>query len=398
MKRYLILFTLLIAYVSLFTGCWSKREIDELAIASAVGIDKTKEGYLVTAQIINPGEIAAEKTSNRTVVSSYRASGETVFEAIRRLTLETPRKTYFGHIRLLVLGEDLAREGIGKTLDFFSRDPEIRTDFYIIIAKNSRAEELLNILTPIEKIPANKMYDSLEMSAKSWASTLHVTLDELIRSLLSKGKNPVLTGVIIKGSPQLGVAMENIEKVDIPTTIQIRYLGAFKKDKLVGWLNEEESIGYNYISDKVESTIVVITCSEEGKLGVEIIRTKAKIKGIVRQSKPEVSIDIWVEGNVADVECTMDVTNLQNIYEIETKVAARIKQETIAAIRKAQKELRSDIFGFGEAIHRADPKAWHTFKDDWDEIFTSLPIHVNVTSRIKRTGTITKSFQQELKE
>ncbi len=140
MKRILTLLFLQIVFIIILTGCWSKREIDELSIATAIGIDKTEDGYIVSAQLINPGEVASEKATNRTAVTTYRTSGETVFEAFRRLTLETPRKVYNGHLRILIFGEEMAKHGIGKILDFFSRDHEMRTDFYIVVAKNTKAE------------------------------------------------------------------------------------------------------------------------------------------------------------------------------------------------------------------------------------------------------------------
>lgn len=398
MKRIFIYFLTLLITTSFMTGCWSSREISELAIATAIGIDKVEDGYLVTVQLINPGEVASERATNRTVVTTYRTTGETVFEALRRITLETPRKVYLSHLRLLVLGEEFAKDGIGKALDFFSRDHEMRTDYFILVAKDIKAEKLLNILTPVEQIPANKMYESLEMSAKAWASTYHVQLDELISSLIGEGKNPVLTGVIVKGNPEIGMEIENLQRVDPPATVQIRYIAGFDKDRLVGWLNEHESIGYNYIMNHVSSTVITITCPKGGKLAIELIRSKAKIKGKVENGEAKIDIEVWTEGNVGDVECVIDLSENQSIYSLETKVEEKIKEQMEAAIKAAQKNLKSDIFGFGEAIHRVNPKVWRKIKDDWNKEFQDLEVDIQVTARIRRLGTIIKSFQNEVKE
>lgn len=230
-----LLITLTILVISL-TGCWNRRELTDLSIATAMGIDKSDDGYLVTAQIINPSEIAAQVPTTRTAVTSYRTTGATVFEALRKLTKESPRKIYMSHMRTIVFGEDLAKEGIAKTLDFISRDHEFRTDFYILVARGVKATEVLNILTPLEKIPANKIYYSLRMSEKAWAATHAVQLDELISKLVSKGDNPVLTGILIKGDPEKGKKLSNVEQVKPSTLLEIDSLAAFKKDKLVGWL------------------------------------------------------------------------------------------------------------------------------------------------------------------
>ncbi|WP_432661858.1 Ger(x)C family spore germination protein [Wukongibacter baidiensis] len=398
MKRTFILFFILIIFTPSLTGCWSSREINEISIASALGIDKSDEGYLVTVQLINPGEIAAQATSTRTPVTTYRTSGESILEAMRKLTLETPRKIYLSHLRLLVFGEDFAKDGIGKSLDFLSRDHEMRADYYIAVAKNVTAGELLDVLTPVEKIPANKIFSSLEMSTQSWASTYDVQLDELISSLISDGSNPVLTGIIIKGDSNVGNDVRNVEKVDSPTTIQLRYIAGFKKDKLVGWLSEEESIGYNYIMDHITSTIVTVPWPEDGKVSIELIRTNASIKGIVEDGQPKIDIEVWAEGNVGDVQSKVDLSKTENIYSLEKVVGEKIKSQMEAAIKRAQEDFESDIFGFGDVIHRVDPNLWKELKDNWDKEFKKLEVNIKVNAKIRRLGTITESFQKEIRE
>lgn len=397
MKR-IILFLLVLSLTASLTGCWSSREINEISIASALGIDKSEEGYLVTVQLINPGEIAEDATGTRTPVTTYRSSGQTIFEALRRLTLETPRRIYLSHLMLLVFGEEFAKDGIGKTLDFLSRDHEMRADYYIVVAKDTTASKLLNVLTPVEKIPANKMFSSLEMSEKSWASTYHVQLDYLLNSLISDGMNPVLTGIRIKGDPELGMDINNLEKVDSPTTIEISNIAAFKKDKLVGWLTEEESIGYNYIMNHVTSTVVTVPCPDDGKVSIELIRTNTKVESKIESDEPKINIEVWTEGNVGDAQCDMDLSEIKNIYILEGEVGKKIKSEMEAAIIKAQKDFKSDIFGFGETLHRTDPKVWRTLKTDWDKKFEKLEVNIKVNAKIRRLGTINKSFQKEIGE
>ncbi|MED3861593.1 Ger(x)C family spore germination protein, partial [Priestia megaterium] len=58
MKRKGAFLLLLMTMVVLLSSCWSKKELTDLAIVSAVGIDKTKDGYHLTFQIINPGNVA----------------------------------------------------------------------------------------------------------------------------------------------------------------------------------------------------------------------------------------------------------------------------------------------------------------------------------------------------
>ena len=94
----------------------------------------------------------------------------------------------------------------------------------------------------------------------------------------------------------------------------------------------------------------------------------------------------------------LDLTKTQTIYELESRAEQATKQLVEAAIKTAQKKYKVDIFGFGEAIHRADPKVWKEIEKDWDQEFQDLSVQVKVDVKIRRIGTVGNSFLQELKE
>lgn len=394
MGKKLILITAFLPLI-LLMGCWSKTELNDLAIVLAMAIDKSEEGYLISVQIINPSEIAAQTQTSETSVTTYSASGETVFEATRKLTQQVPGDIYFAHLRVVIFGEELAKEGIRKPLDFLSRNHEMRTDFYILVSKDGPAKPLLKILTSLERIPANSMYDSLQMSEKRWAPTKGMTLDQLISDLIKKGKHPILTGIYIEGDADIGNSLKNVEEIEPPAMIILDHLAAFYNDQLVGWLNQDESKGYNYILGDVKDTIGTIPCSEgdNENISLEVMRENTNLKGTVKNGEPEINIHLKIEANVGDVECTIDILNPKVIKELEKKAAKEVEDRIEKAIKKAQSELKSDIFGFGSAIHRSDPKAWKLLKDEWDARFPDLSVTSKVDFKIRHLGTITESFQ-----
>ncbi|MBH5319753.1 Ger(x)C family spore germination protein [Paenibacillus sp. GSMTC-2017] len=396
--RNMLLIICICAVMVFTTGCWNRRELNDLAIVAAIGIDKQGEKYLVSVQVVDPAEVSANKgTSGSSPVTTYHETGDTIFEAIRKMTTVTPRKLYFAHLRMFIISEELAKEGIAEALDLFSRDPEARTDFYLVIAKDARAIEVLDILTPMEKIPASKMFSSLEVSEKAWAPTVSVHMDQLITDIVNKGKEVALTGIQIDGSSKAGTSRKNLEKPDTPVNLKYQGVAVFKGDKLVGWLNENESKGYSNITDKLKSTIVEIKCPNGGLLGVEVIRSKTNVKGKVKGGKPEIEVFMRTEANVGEVECKIDFSKVETIKELEKIVEGVIIKNTERTFLKAKK-LNSDIFGFGEAIHRADPKYWAKVEENWDEHFLDLPMKVTVDVRIRRIGTVGNSFLNEMKE
>lgn len=389
------MFVLLILCLFL-TGCWDRRELNELAITLAFGIDKVEDEYQVTAQIVVPSEISMKTSTGRSPVTLFQANGETVYEAIRKMTKNSPRKIYPGHLRMIVIGEELAEEGIGESLELLSRDLEVRSDFYVVIAKDKTAAEILNITTTLEAIPANKMFNTLKTSEEAWAATNGIILDELIADLTSEGKEAVLTGILVTGNQEIGTSKQNVESITPSARIVYDHLAVFKKDKLVGWLTERESIGYNDITNSVKNTVTAISCPKEGKVSIEIIQLHSDVKGKINKGKPEVDVNIKVKGNVGEVECQINLSEQKTIVELE-KITEKKMEDTInQTIETAQKQYESDIFGFGEAIHRSNPKEWNKIKEQWDEEFTELTANVKVDVKLRHTGTVGNSFLEEI--
>lgn len=402
MKRRALLLCVVILLQIFITGCWSRRELNDLAIAVGIGIDKIGDQYQVSAQVVLPSQIAGSKGgSPQSPVNLYKATGNTVYEALRKITTVSPRKIYISHLRILVLGEDLAKEGISSVLDFMSRDTDTRNDYFIVVAKDAKAEDTLKILTSLEKIPAVRLFSSLETSEKQWAPTSTVTLGTLITELVSKGKNPVLTGVVINGNVDVGQTQKNVETVDSPTELKYSGLAVFKKDKLIGWLNPEESKVYNYLTNKVKNTVSFINCpqSKDKRISLDIFNARAKIKGSMNGDKPEISIEQHIESDLGEVQCrNLDLTNPKTITELEQIANVKVDDLFETTIKKVQREYQSDIFGFGEVIHRSNPQAWKKLRDNWDQTFVNLPVTVKMDIKLRLLGKVTNSFLEEMKE
>ncbi|WP_299741232.1 Ger(x)C family spore germination protein [uncultured Rossellomorea sp.] len=382
------------------TGCWNRVELNELAISVGQGIDKEDDKYKVSTQIVIPSEVALKAGATSGIpVTLFTGTEETVFEAMREITTVSPRKIYHSHLRILVIGEELAKEGIGKVLDFYARDHEYRTDFYIVIAKDTTAENILSMLTTIEKIPSNNMLSSLETSEKTWAPTTSVTLHELIRSLVTEGKSPILTGIEIIGDPSIGDNVQNIEQINPAAYLKYSGIAVFKRDRMLGWLNEEQSRGYNIIMDNVKNTVANVQCPSEGELNFEVIQSKTKVKGDVENGIPKIDVSIEAEGNIGEVKCAIDLTKPKTIYELEKLAEESFIKLTKGTIKTVQEDFGVDIFGFGDIIHRSDPELWKKLKKDWNEKhFTDLEVNVKADIKIRRLGKIGNSFLPEMKE
>jgi len=121
---YILLFSILLPLLS---GCWDRVEVTDLSIAVALGIDKNEKGeFEISVQVLNPSENAANTGGGSgydTPVTTYSATGDILFEALRKLTTKTPSKIYMSHLRIIVVGEKVAKEEGSMT--FWMCCPEI---------------------------------------------------------------------------------------------------------------------------------------------------------------------------------------------------------------------------------------------------------------------------------
>lgn len=402
MNRQVLLIITFICVVFL-PGCWSQKELTDLALVSALGIDKNKEGkYVVTFQIVNPNNVAAGKQgSGQTApVTVYTITGDNLVEASKKAAEKVSRRLYYSHTNLVVISEELAKkEGIMKIFDALERDPEFRTTTPVVIAHQTKAKNILVTLTALDKIPSNKVIKTLEFSEKRWGEFFKVNVQEVIKNLVSPGKEPIISGFEIGGSEKEGKKMTDFQNTT-PTRIQASGLAIFKNGKLIDWFHRGEAIGTSFILDKVKATDININWMEENEaIAYEMIRQKTKVSASKEKNKlPVITIDVTAEGDIEELEVPVDISNPDVLVQIEKEVEKKIKKEIETAVHQAQED-KADIFGFGEMVHLKNPKEWKNLKKDWHDIhFPQLEVKVKVDAFVRRTGLRNKSYLSNIGE
>ncbi len=390
MKWKCLLLAFIIFANLVLNGCMGSKELNKLALTVSIGIDKSEKGYSITYQILNPKAIASNRPVNEAPFFLYTESGEDLFEIIRRITTISPRRIYHPHLRMIVLSEEIAKEGIEGLLDFLFRDHEFRTDFYFAVARGATANEVLRSITPLEPVSGLQMYNSIQASEDAWAPTKSVKIVELVNSLVADGMSPVLSSVELVGQKDKPNSSDALKESDVGK-IKISSLCAFKKDKLVGYLTEDESKGYNYVTGNVKNTIGFVRLDKKNKITFEVIDAKSKITAYMKNGQPAVNVEIKLIANIAAETGKFDVSTEANSEKISRLIADKNNKLCKSAIVRA-KELGSDIFGFGEEVHRTYPKLWKKIKKDWNNEFIKVPVKITVQVRVNGLGENSKSI------
>ncbi|HHL0974182.1 TPA: Ger(x)C family spore germination protein [Bacillus cereus] len=391
-----IFLSLSILCIFFLSGCWDYRELNQIAFAMAIGIDKVphKNEYRISFQIVNAKTIASEKGAiGMAPIIVYSSTGKNLLLATRKASKQVPRKINAQHTRAIIIGEQLAKEGIRDVVDLIERDPELRVTTTVLIAKNSDANTILKTLTPIENIPANAILGKLNTTEKIFAANYSANIDDVIRGILTTGGGPIISGIQLTNKTVSHSHLSNLQKTDISNRLSIQDMAIFKKDKLVGWIEgTKRTQGLSWINNKMKGSIVALNCGRKKEaIAIEIFHSKTKIKAEFKDNRPLIRIHITERGAVGEAMCAVHLSDFKEIHMLEQQWENKVKLEVQEAIKKAQR-LKTDVLGFGVALERDNPQKWNEIKNTWREIFPTCKVEVQVTAKIRRSGQIINPY------
>lgn len=383
MKKFaLIIITLFILLIS--SGCYNYKEINDMAIVSSIGIDKDNKNdkYIVSAQIMNSKESEDSEDSQITV---YTKEGDTVHEALRNITLKSPRKLYGNHLSKIVLSEEVAKEGIDNILDIFNRITEVRNEFIITIVKEDKASDVLKVLTTTESIPAEYVKLSLKIADKTSGLTYATKLDEFISLYLKKGIDPVVPVLKIDKKEKKGTTINNITTTNPISKIVIEDLAVTNKGKLETYLKNEEVIGYNFLRNQIQKMIIPVKCDDENNYAsILILKNKTKSNTAKKDNKYIINFNINSEAIITEYNCKKDLTDEKVIKKLEKDTEKKIKRYIKKSLNK-QKETKGKFLGLERIIYLDYPK----YKNE------DYSVKYNAKVNLVRKGEIRNSVKGE---
>ena len=383
MKKFvLIIITLFILLIS--SGCYNYKEINDMAIVSSIGIDKDNKNdkYIVSAQIMNSKESEDSEDSQITV---YTKEGDTVHEALRNITLKSPRKLYGNHLSKIVLSEEVAKEGIDNILDIFNRITEVRNEFIITIVKEDKASDVLKVLTTTESIPAEYVKLSLKIADKTSGLTYATKLDEFISLYLKKGIDPVVPVLKIEKKEKKGTTINNITTTNPISKIVIEDLAVTNKGKLETYLKNEEVIGYNFLRNQIQKMIIPVKCDDENNYAsILILKNKTKSNTVKKDNEYIINFNINSEAIITEYNCKKDLTDEKVIKKLEKDTEKKIKRYIKKSLNK-QKETKGKFLGLERIIYLDYPK----YKNE------DYSVKYNAKVNLVRKGEIRNSVKGE---
>jgi germination protein, Ger(x)C family len=374
----------LILFFCLLGGCWDAKDLANLAIVEAVGIDCADQpGKLtITIQVVKPGEVKSGGGGGDTggggggeqvkkegqAFLIVHSTGKTVSEAFRNFAFRLNRELYLSDNQIIIFGQAAAEKGVRPLLDYFIRTREPREIAWILVA-NGKASDVLEARTGMEKIPAMEITSLIENRNMTSQAT-GVTQQEFINWLMSKASSPYASLV---------------EIIDEPKQIQLIGTAVFKADKYIGRFDKTETRGLLWVLGKVVRGNITVSTPEGGQFDFGILQAKSKISPEVGFGKLNIRVEVTSQCSLSGETVPQDFIKPENIKSLENKLNRAIRKEITAALGKSR-QLDTDLFGFGEAIHQKYPKEWRILEPKWAQTFRSIPIQLKIKVKLTEFG------------
>ncbi|MCU6708500.1 Ger(x)C family spore germination protein [Paenibacillus sp. J5C_2022] len=382
------------------TGCWDIQYLDKLGVVMAIGVDKDHSGkhrFKITVQTVLPQNAVGVKGGDGSPVMTLSDTGDTLFEAMRKMSAKTSRRLYFSHTQLLLISEEVAREGIYPIMDLIERNSNVRSDISVMITRGLRAEQLLQIQTQMESIPANQMKDSVVINQKVYGKTYNVQVRDIAHLSESAGMQAAVPAIGIDGLADAGNSKKSVDVISMKVKPELKAMAVFRNGKLRGYLTPEQSRGLAWIQNKIKNTAVKQRCrKDKGHYIIEVIKSDTKIKARKGDNGlPLIEIEVRLKAAMHEVVCPdMHVHDEAMLRQMEKKLDETVEAEIMNAIHKVQKELGADALGWGVATYHYQPKLWKQLYRDWEHVFPDVPSRVKCISEIISTGVRSDTIPQ----
>ena len=382
-KKLLSLLTFSLAFAML-SGCWSSREINELAFVMGVAIDvgEDENDFEITLQIANPGakngsgEGSAGEGESSTVFVNFSETGPGIEMPISAISLQCDRKLYTGHNQVIVISRAAAERGISPIIDFFTRSTDGRLTVSLFIAEGA-AKDVLSVSGILEPLPS--MYlKSLEASQLSFGERSEASMMSFVSAMLSPTAAAIVPIVHI------------FEDESGMRKLSLSGAAAFYDGRLCMTLSPDMLKSVLSIKDKsVENFFRLHTPDGAATLNISTSSVALSAQFFEDGTLDKISVNLRYGCTIAETNISSDVLSQKTRASLAQAASEYISAQAQDTFEYTQ-FFGADVYGFGEYLYRNHPKKAKSLLESWRAAYPELNVEFNVSVEILSSGSITQ--------
>lgn len=402
--RRLLIVLLLFVVVLVTLGCNGARETDEITYIVSLAIDAAPGGQLsVTYRMARPaalggesGKGGADKTSEIiTIIAPSLAAARDL------LNSQVERSPNLSHVKIVVIGEELARRGLADTIIPVIRFREFRGSMFLAIAYGTTAENVLRSNKPTLEKLISRWTEAMMASSDETGYYLRTFLHDFLAAVKSGSGSPYaaiigidpLTG---RNRPTAGVAAGEKAAEYLPGGTPRRggdpviFMGTalFRGDKMVGVLTNEETRTLSMLSGDFRNGFLTVEDPLEPTRGVNV-RIRLGRSPVLSvnfiDDRPVIDVGILLEGEISSIASGINYESADYKKLLEERISEVIRGDMAKTIAYTQ-QLGVDPANFGRLV-RSRFRTYEEFRGfGWDERYATAAVNIQVKTILRRTG------------
>lgn len=346
------------------TACSNYHEINDLAIVSAIGIEKEQEKFKVTLELykeVKEGNSAKEESL------SVSGTGKTIDEAINNSSLMSETLLYFSHVQAIVIDYNYAKDGISEMMDYLSRNTDFSFVSYVVVSEEDNKPS--DILSKKEKLDN-------EIIGKAIANLFNTTEQNNSIYVHNKYYNFLTQYVNKRQDVYLPIIKVEDKKLKLSEMV------VFKEEKLIEKLDMSNTETFSLLTNNTDSLFYKVNYDDS----VVVLRIyEGKIKYKIRNGN--IVIDVNVTSDIDQVNGNVNTMDENVIKKIDTSLEKNIKENINKLIDKL-KNKKSDALGLQDLVYDIYGKKESNWKD--------FKIEVNVKNNITKKGLLMNPVESDL--
>lgn len=385
----------LILLLPLLSGCYNYRELNELGITTAVSIDYKDNNFYVIAEVINPIKQQDASSSNNSPFVNYNSSSSSLQDAFRKVVLESPRQLYAAQLEIIVLSEEVVNNHLEEVLEYFARDPESRTEIKIIVAKTEDSTKAITLQTLLTSLSSSNIIKSLDLQSKVLGMAYPVTLNELLNMYIDPYLEVVLPSMTLYGNYEIGDEKENITTSSPKAIVKINGSTITKDNKILGYLDLEESKILNLINGKLKETIIKMNYYD-GYIIFEPNRIKVSRELDIKNNIIKINISGY--SKTKEIQSNINVKDPKEVEKLNKALNMELEKKITDTFNSIREKYDTDVFGFQELYYRTNYKYFKENCTNWyEDIYPKIKLEVKANVRLYEKGSTLGGLRYERK-
>lgn len=385
----------LILLLPLLSGCYNYRELNELGITTAVSIDYKDNNFYVIAEVINPIKQQDASSSNNSPFINYNSSSSSLQDAFRKVVLESPRQLYAAQLEIIVLSEEVVNNHLEEVLEYFARDPESRTEIKIIVAKTEDSTKAITLQTLLTSLSSSNIIKSLDLQSKVLGMAYPVTLNELLNMYIDPYLEVVLPSMTLYGNYEIGDEKENITTSSPKAIVKIDGSTITKDNKILGYLDLEESKILNLINGKLKETIIKMNYYD-GYIIFEPNRIKVSRELDIKNNIIKINISGY--SKTKEIQSNINLKDPKEVKKLNKALNMELEKKITDTFNSIREKYSTDVFGFQELYYRTNYKYFKENCTNWyEDIYPKIKLEVKANVRLYEKGNTLGGLRYERK-